>query len=110
MTDAEDTGTVEASVKVPTSALKGRSLAGLLMGGMGLAATAGAGAGYVSGGLSAEQQLEVTAQIQQVRDELRDGLVEMDEESRERDADLSGELSFIRGKLEATRSIPSEGL
>jgi len=89
------TESVKVTVSAPTSALKGRSLAQLLLGGVLTAGAAGGAAGYASGGFNAEQKLELAQQMDELRADLTDKI------ERQGDAlnEIRAELWYVRGKL-----------
>ena len=97
--DSEESETLRASldIQAPTSALKGRSLAGLLLGGTALLGTGAAGGTAVGSGFSAQQQLDLNTQIQQVESTLQGQIT-----------DLRTDVAYLRGKLGLVPSASEE--
>lgn len=101
--DAVQVQSESVQVSIPKSFFGSKGgLAGLLTLVLGGAAAAGAGSGYITGGLSAEQRLEVVTEVHGVRDEIREDIEEVSDDIRDVSDQVSSvesEVAYIRGKL-----------
>lgn len=107
----------QVQLSIPKSFFDNKGLLALVLGGSILG---GAGSGYISGGLSAEQRLEVVDTVNAVRDEIRQDISgvssevsevsdDVDELSRQVSG-IQSQLSYLRGKLGLNPRLVSEEL
>lgn len=100
---SETEGSDSVQVSIPKSFFSGKGgVAGLLALVLGAGTAAGAGSGYITGGLSAEQRLEVITTVQEVRDQIRQDISEVSDEVEEvgdQVTSVENEVAYIRGKL-----------